>query len=251
MAHDPISPAASGALVLAHLNQVELQRQARAVDPDWDAKVIALKAYQRERFILTHADLLADPRYTRAARFFLEDLYGPQDFGQRDAQFARIVPALVRLFPHEVVTTVESLAELHALSEALDGQMARALPATGIDSTAYHRAWQATGRPVDRARQIDLVLALGTQLDHYTRNRLLRNSLRLMRGPARAAGLGELQAFLERGFDTFGAMSATPGGSAEFLRRVESREQALMQALFETPVASPSAKQAPALGQLP
>jgi hypothetical protein len=58
------------------------------------------------------------------------------------------------------------------------------------------------------------MLAVGTALDRYTRNPLLRHSLRLMRGPAQAAGLGVLQAFLERGFDTFGEMR----GATEFLQ---------------------------------
>ena len=88
---------------------------------------------------------LADPRHCAAARFFLDDLYGPQDFAERDAQFARIVPALVRLFPDEVVATVDSLAALHALSESLDSRMGRLLPSAFVDAEAYRRAWQATG----------------------------------------------------------------------------------------------------------
>ena len=113
------------ASILGHLQQVDAERSHRAADQALAQQVSAVKAYQRERFSRTHADLLAHPRYAAAARFFLDDLYGPQDFAERDAQFARIVPALVRLFPHEVVATVESLAELHALSESLDSAMAR------------------------------------------------------------------------------------------------------------------------------
>ena len=60
-----------------------------------------------------------------------------------------------------------------------------------------------------------------------TRNPLLRHTLRLMRGPARAAGLGELQRFLESGFDTFKAM----GGAREFLSIIAARERALARAL--------------------
>ena len=37
--------------------------------------------------------LQGDARYAGAARFFLDELYGPGDFSQRDAQFARVVPA--------------------------------------------------------------------------------------------------------------------------------------------------------------
>jgi hypothetical protein len=125
--------------------------------------------------------------------------------------------------------------------------MARLLPSEQIDAAAYRQAWQAVGRPADRQRQIDLVMALGTQLDRYTRNRFLRHSLKLMRGPARAAGLGSLQTFLERGFDTFGAMS----GASEFLALIEQRERALMQALFDTQPVTPATAGPAALGQLP
>jgi len=73
-----------------------------------------------------------------------------------------------------------------------------------------------------------LMLAVGTALDKYTRNPLLRHSLRLMRSPAKAAGLGALQQFLETGFDTFRAM----GGAQEFLHTIAQRERALAALLF-------------------
>lgn len=233
--------------ILAHLQQVQAERAARAAEPGWGARVLAVKAYQRERFARTHADLLAQPRYADAARFFLDDLYGPQDFAERDAQFARIVPALVRLFPTDIVVTVESLAALHALSESLDSAMGRSLGDEPIDAPAYAGAWQSVGRPEDRSHQIDLVLALGRQLDRYTRNRLLRHSLRLMRAPARSAGLGALQAFLERGFDTFVGMR----GAEEFLARIEGRERALLQALFAPDAVARATTHKGVLGQLP
>ena len=252
MARNELSPSpAMGASILAHLRQVEAERVARSADADWAARVVAVKAYQHARFARTHADLLADPRHCAAARFFLDDLYGPQDFAERDAQFARIVPALVRLFPDEVVATVDSLAALHALSESLDSRMGRLLPSAFVDAEAYRRAWQATGRRADRERQIELVLELGRQLEHYTRNRWLGGSLRLMRGPARAAGLGSLQAFLERGFETFAGLNRCPGGAGEFMQRIESREKALMEALFETDAVAGATGLAEALGQLP
>ena len=235
------------ARILAHLQDVQAARNARSADARQAARVTAIKAYQQARFARGHADLLANARYAAAARFFLDDLYGPQDFAERDAQFVRIVPALVRLFPQDIVATVESLAALHALSESLDDDMARQLQDEQVDAMAYWHAWLATGRARDREHQIDLVMDLGRRLDHYTRNRLLRHTLRLMRGPARAAGLGSLQAFLERGFDTFGAMN----GAGEFLALIEQRERALMQALFDTPFVTGATSLPAALGQLP
>lgn len=237
--------------ILRELGRVEAERQARQRDPRLAARVLALKRYQQARFARTHADLLADARYGPAARFFLEDLYGPQDFAERDAQFARIVPALVRMFPQEIVETVQSLVALHALTETLDGRMAAALSTDEPDRASYVQAWQQVGSRAEREQQLAEVLALGEQLDRYTRRALLRQSLRLMRGPARAAGLGALQQFLERGFDTFGAMR----GAQDFLARVQQRESVLMNRLFESDAVAMVTSGAPrvteVIGQLP
>jgi hypothetical protein len=218
----------SGTLILQHLGAVRVERAARAVDSELTERVTHLKRYQQARFALTYADLLGNPRYAGAARFFLDDLYGPADFSQRDAQFARIVPALVRLFPVEVVTTVESLTALHALSEQLDSEMARSLDSLPLTANSYLVAWRRTGQPASRQRQIDLMLDVGCALDVYTHRPLLRHTLRAMRIPARAAGLSALQSFLESGFDTFRAMR----GADEFLAQIAHRERALVGSLF-------------------
>lgn len=217
-----------GEQILCGLQAVANERALRAADPALQAAVVAVKAFQHRRFEASYADMLAHPRFGRAARFFLDDLYGPMDFTQRDDQFARIVPGLVRLFPADIVNTVASLADLHALSEALDSQMARALGGPSPDARSYGQAWRAVGQPPQRERQIALMLAVGTALDRYTRNPVLRHSLRLMRGPAQIAGVGVLQAFLERGFETFGEMR----GATEFLDTIARRERALAAHLF-------------------
>jgi hypothetical protein len=233
------SPAST---ILQHLATVAAERDVRARDASLSERVHGLKAYQQKRFKLTYADLLAHPRYAGAANFFLDELYGPSDFTQRDAQFARIVPALVRLFPAEVVDTVSALAALHALSEKFDTAMAQQLDSAAIDAARYCRAWQQCGDRVGREAQIALLELVGRSLDGLTNNPLLRHSLRLMRAPARAAGMSALQSFLESGFETFRAMR----GADEFMRWVGERERALAVTLFTLP---PS--QADQLGQLP
>jgi len=240
--------AASSENILQHLSAVESERLRRVGNPSLQARVTAVKTYQQQRFAHTYADLLASPRYRDVARFFLDELYGPKDFAERDAQFARVVPALTRLFPSDVLSTVESLAALHALSESLDSAMGDAVAGTALTAADYLAAWQACGRRADRERQVALTVKIGESLDQLTRRLLLRQSLRMMRVPARAAGLSSLQSFLESGFDTFHAMR----GAAEFLKTVRSREMALMQALFASEaVADGTPARAAALGELP
>jgi hypothetical protein len=231
-------------LIQNRLRAVEAERATRGAEEGLSEKVRAVKDYQQQRFRHTYADLLGDVRYGPACRFFLNELYGPEDFSQRDAQFARVVSALVRLFPTDVVNTVAMLTELHDLSERLDTLMGLQFTEARVDAPSYIAAWQATGRRVERERQIDLTLEVAKSLDSLTRKPLLKNGLRLMRRAARAAGLGELQQFLETGFDTFKAMN----GAQEFVATVESRERALAAALFDaalSPVGSTHPKNDP------
>lgn len=225
--------------LLKELRAVDAERARRAADPGLDARVQAVKTYQQRRFAHTYADLLATPRYEAATRFFLQELYGPDDYRQRDAQFARVIPTLTRLFPDEVVDTVARLARLHALSERLDTRMAEHLMSPHVTAEEYAIAWRACGDPGARQQQIELTMAVGQSLDRLTRKPLLRQSLRLMRGPAQMAGLGALQNFLESGFDTFRAMR----GAGEFLSTVRQREDTLARGLFQADTS--------VLGQLP
>jgi hypothetical protein len=207
--------------ILEQLQCVDVIRAGQSADPTLALRVQAVKAFQQQQFRHRYQDILSKPRYEIAARFFLDELYGPGDFSGRDAQFARVVPALVRLFPVSVVEAVELLGQLHALSESLDDAMARAcsLPVNTIEN--YVLAWRVLDQLNSRQQQLQMVLALGRRLDQLTRNRLLRQSLRWMRPAALAAGLEHLQQFLERGFDGFSAMQ----GAEEFLATIEYREQ--------------------------
>jgi len=216
------------ATILAHLQTLDAERRRRAADPTLTDKVVALKAFQQRRFALTYTDLLASERYRAAARFFLDELYGPSDFAARDAQFARVAPAISQLFTDEIAAAIAALTELHALSETLDSAMALELAAPRLTRAGYTRAWQRVARADERERQIALTLDIAERLDRFTQRPLLRNSIRLMRGPALAIGLSELHDLLERSFDTF----CTLQGADEFIALVGTRERALAAALF-------------------
>lgn len=216
--------------ILADLEAVEVLRNQRRGDPAFQQRLQDVKRFQHARFERSYADLLRDPGRRDAAAFFLDELYGPHDFTERDAQFARIVPALVRLFPANIVGTVRQLAQLHALSERLDHAMAERLPDGTWGLLEYAAAWRDVGGREGRDQQIDWMLQIGRALLRYTRNPLLRHSLRMMRAPARAAGLSTLQQFLERGFDTFRALRDPDA----FLALIASRERAIADWLFST-----------------
>lgn len=223
--------------IRASLEHVTTLRQLQAGDPDLAAAVARVKQCQSRRFAGSYADLLADPAFRPAARFFLEELYGEQDYSQRDVQFARIAGTLQTLFPQQVVGTALMLAQLHASTETLDHAMGQAWLAHSTpaapDATRYLQAWRHVDRRPEREAQLAGVLYIGRELDRLTRTPGLRLMLKMMRGPARAAGLDALQRFLEAGFDTFAGLAKQKNGVAHFLGTIEAREADLMQALFD------------------
>ncbi len=235
--------------IRASVTQVERLRRGSLASPAEGAAVSALKRFQARRFAGTYADLLAGGPYVAPTRFFLEELYGDRDFAERDAQFARIAGAVERLFPRDVGETAAALAELHALTESLD----HALATAGVDASstpaAYAEAWRRVGRRADRERQLERTLAIGAELSRLVRLPGLRLMLKMMRGPATAAGMQSLQGFLEAGFDTFAAMAKRPGGAAAFLGTIQAREQRLLELLFDGDPGAGETELARILGQ--
>lgn len=221
------------------IEQVSQLHREVAASSTLHAALTAVKQFQARRFAGTYADLLAMPEYGKAARFFLDELYGDKDYAQRDAQFARIAGPLQTFFPAKVVDTAVSLARLHVLTEVLDHEMAVAWEkdqgseSTDVDSIRrYMHAWRTVGRAEERTQQLDAVLKVGEELEHFTRTRGLRLMLKMMHRPAMAAGLGSLQNFLESGFDTFAGMSGQGAHAKKFLEEIRQRESLWLDRLF-------------------
>lgn len=229
-------------------------RQSAAGDARLLGALGEVKRLQSKRFAGTYADLLQGGLYQPAATFFLEELYGDKDYARRDEQFARIAGAIETLFPAHVADTAASLARLHALTEDLDLQMARIWlqqDAQGLPARRYAHAWRQLGRRQERADQLQSVIRLGEELARLTRMPGLRTMLRMMRGPASAAGLGALQHFLEIGFDTFAGMSRRRGTVETFLDTVRQREEALFALLYDQDPVASETELARILGEAP
>ena len=213
-----------------------LRNEARK-NPQLDESVRLVKQFQTKRFESTYSDLIADGAYRDATRFFLKELYGEVSYVERDLQFSRIAGALQRVLPEQALATAIALAQLHALSEELDHAMAHALlksARAGADDgmNRYVEAWRQVGRRQARETQLEVVLQIGNDLKRLTRTPGLRLMLRLVHGPATAAGLGALQHFLEVGFDTFAAMGKNNTGACGFLAIVRLRECGFIQSMF-------------------
>jgi hypothetical protein len=191
-------------------------------------RLAELQKWQSGRLLRSHADLRSNPRYRTAVEFFFNELYSGGDPRARDRDLQRVHHAMERLLPGEALRALMFAIELEIVSQELDADVVRGLPAGPITVASYAEGYRSAGRRTDRERQIELLGLIGGYLDHVVRKPVIRALVRLARGPAHAAGFGTLQEFLERGLDAFEAMH----GADEFLATIRDREVRAMERMF-------------------
>lgn len=192
-----------------------------------------LRRWQARRLEASFTRFLRDPYRRPAAEFFLTDLYNDRDFSQRDADIAWVLPKMQRLLPASLLATLADAIELALLTHAFDLRMAQVLEEMSprqdeLDAAIYAEAYRRSGLPRLRHHQIDLIARVGLGLGHALRTPALSTLLKLSRGPARAAGLMELQSFLERGFASFAELDDV----RSFIEEIEADERAVSHRLF-------------------
>lgn len=192
-----------------------------------------LRRWQAARLRRSFTRFLDDPTRRPAAEFFLGDVYGDQDFSRRDADIARVMPMMQRLLPAKLLDTVADAIELGALTQALDLRMAEALQVLAprrrrLDEALYAHAYRQVGFRRLRKHQIDLIGRLGRGFGRALQLTGVKALLAFSRGPARLAGLNELQGFLERGYAAFEIL----GDADAFVEDIERHEREASRRLF-------------------
>jgi hypothetical protein len=190
-----------------------------------------LQTWQRQRLAATYADLISHKRFQPAGEFFLNELYGGLHFRERDQEVERVLPVMLRTLREDMLVSMAEAFELQSLSLDLDMGMVDALVEAGwdaLDDRRYGVVYRGCGREADRKRQIELIRHLGLQLNELVHHRMVLMLIRLLRGPARAAGFGLLQGFLEEGLQAFRTM----GDGTGFVNTIWHRESEIMRRLF-------------------
>ncbi len=204
-----------------------LEARERAI-PQGDTRLRELRMWQAARLARTSDDLRRDPQCADAIGFFLTDLYGPADHTRRDQDLTRAWEPLKRTLPQAALEVLGSALELQVLTAQLDQAMAEQLGPGPLSWPAYATAYRAVGSADARRRQIELAVMIGQQLERLVRHDWLALALRAARSPARLAGFGALQDFLERGFTAFRNLK----DAHRLLAAIQDRESRLSAALF-------------------
>ncbi|MCW8092573.1 FFLEELY motif protein [Alteromonas sp. ASW11-130] len=213
--------------LIKHLHRVNAKRELVERMGQLE-NIHQLQAWQCERLLVSHQDLAQQQPYQDAMGFFVDELYGPKDFSQRDADIARVIPKLAKVLPDKAMFALEDALALNALSFDLDLEVTEALAGQALDRDSYAVAYRKVGRKEDRQKQLDLIYDLGMQLNDVIKIKGIGMLIKLARRPAKVAGLLTLHEFLERGFQSFKLIGDVHG----FVDPVVSRERELMEKLL-------------------
>lgn len=200
-----------------------------------------LAAWQSRRLARTYADLLRDPEFSEACRFFLSNIYAPQDFTQRDYDGTRIYLFMRRFLPEQALRPLALALELNELTHNLDQQLARTMQAQlGVQDhftmQQYEEAYRLCDNYDDRWRQIELIVEVGQRLEQVRRLPFISTTLRVARGPAHRLGWQEMHDFLERGYRAWKRLRRVD----LFLSTIEQREKAILNRIYGRPGGAPA-----------
>lgn len=219
--------------IIKHIHRVNAQRDL-ANKLNLMTLIHQLQDWQCQRLLVSHDDLAKQQRYQKAMAFFVEELYGPKDFSQRDADLVRVIPKLAKVLPEKAMNAMNDALSLNALSFDLDMEVAQYLNThflgEAISRDSYAQAYKGVGRKDDRENQITIISHLGDQLADVIKVRGIGILISMSRRPAKIAGLLALHEFLDRGFNAFKAI----GDVQSFIQPVLERETKLMETLLSS-----------------
>jgi hypothetical protein len=198
-----------------------------------DPQVALLRAWQSQRLSATYADLLDDPAYAPACRFFLSDVYGVRDFSERDQDIEQVHDWLARFLPEAMLALVSDTLRLNRMTYALDASLLHALVGQlgvtdQITPAQYAEAYRLCDNYAERLAQIDLIGKVLRKVGEGAHFPLVGLTLHLTRGPAQAAGWGVLHDTLARGHAAFDALPRPRW----FASTIERREKRILDHIF-------------------
>ena len=206
-------------------------------DPDFFAQYEYFVAWQIDYMRPFYADLKAKEDYADAIDFVISDLTGV-GISKRDEDFARVVPIMAKMLPTKALATVASAMELNARILEINVGICRALfqnmQANGeFSESDYIQACRSSSRLDECLELIALTRQVGESLSRVIRIPMIGVTLRAMRSPARLAGFGDLQEFLETGYQTFHAIKDVK----KFLHDINDRMTEIFTRIYEQPLA--------------
>lgn len=224
--------------IITHLEALQAQR-IEAEKTQLMPKVYLVQEWQCKRLLATHVELWEQPRFKPAMQFFIDELYGPKDFSQRDQDLATVLPKMAKLLPQKALLSLECASHLNSLSFQLDVGIAENLESDDVNRDSYAAAYRKCDNRPLRKKQIEYIETLGADLSEVVKVKGISTLLMLSKKPAKIAGLLSLHQFLEHGYKAFKKL----GDVDDFIHPIVETEKQIMDILFSDANQNPLPKE--------
>lgn len=221
-------------LDLLHSLQHEPDARRDAVEAGpLEHQMLQLREWQSRRLANTYEDLMENPQYQSACRFFLDEVYAARDFSARDHDAERLQSILSKYLPESMLCLLNDAVRLNRLSSTLDRQLLGVLTADPdqpltITFESYAAAYRVCDNYGERKEQIDLLVNVLSEAAYGAQSPVFAVGLRLARLPSLRLGWNELYEFLEHGYKACKPMRDIEG----FVGVIRRRELALLDRFF-------------------
>jgi hypothetical protein len=166
-----------------------------------------LQTFQAKRIAETYTDIEKNSQYSELYHFFLEYIYGPQDFGFRNESIKSLHHKMSKILKGEIIHAVGKVIELNDLSENLDDKMVFQMKNMGVneelDMEKYKIIYRKCNNYDARVDQINLLLDSVKAIHHISQMRFIGFTLKAVNKAAHIAGFGKIMDFLVAGYEAF------------------------------------------------
>lgn len=216
------------------LRQASKLKHERVETGPLDPRLALLRKWQNTRLARTHADQVANPRYRPTWQFFLQEVYAPRDFSQRNHDILRMYELMEHLVPEPLTRPLILTVELNEQTDKLDAQLLDVLVnqlglTDRLTVPLYAEAYRLCNNYDERVRQIELIHDVVYMLDAVVHMPGSGMMLTLAKLPLKRAGWKNLMDFMEHGYKAVKHMR----GVEEFLDNIRTRELHILNRIYE------------------
>lgn len=174
--------------------------------------------------------------HSAAVDFFISDLTGI-NISRRDQDLARVVPVMTKMLPDRALQALADAMTLNARVLEVNLSICQELfrereLANEISERDYCVACRRASSLEECLELVSLTRLVGEDLQRIINVPILGVILRAMRSPARLAGFGEMQEFLETGYRTFSGMEDV----SRFLDDMSTRTTEIFTRIYNEPL---------------
>lgn len=187
-------------------------------------KLDQVQAWQRARIEKTHADAFGKPKNKLMANYFLNQLYGGDEFKKLAEQLQRIVPKakkVERFAPASALETGSMAIYASVLAMELDVHLAQWLLAQELPVNEENMlsAYRAVDEGDKRREQLDNLKEVCYRADKYVNSFMIRKAFGMTKRTAYRHNYQPLYDFIDAGFTAMRPLDSVKGFIDPFCAR--------------------------------